>query len=123
MKQSCEYLHTNNNQSDNTSNDVVAETNNLISKVKILEEIFKDNNIDIDKNVGQIACLEKALKEEKERNIMKEKVLIPTRMLLRREREKMLDTKEKKTHTKEALINEKKTERKKKVKEAKVNAN
>ena len=72
MKQSFQYLHKNKNQSDNTSNDVVAETKNLISKVKMLEDIKKANTIEIDKNIVQIACLEKSLKEEKEICIMKE---------------------------------------------------
>ena len=35
--QSCEYLHKNKIQSDNTDNDVVAEDKDIVEKVKMLE--------------------------------------------------------------------------------------
>ena len=73
INQSCQYLHRNINQSENTSNDVVAENKNLIKKVKMLEGKIKENKKEIDNIVSEICKLEDALKIEKERTNVREK--------------------------------------------------
>ena len=52
----------------------MAENKDLIKKVKMLEDIIKGNKKQIDNKVGEICKLEEALKIEKERTMVREKV-------------------------------------------------
>ena len=51
----------------------MAENKNLVQKLKLLEDIIKENKKEIDINVAEICELEEALQIEKERTKVKEK--------------------------------------------------